>query len=259
MTSARDLQLLSASIDGALDAPQQLALQVRLNGDAHLRQQLQHLLRQQAALRTLAERYRAPPPLRRYRPASNRLARWTVARFRLAASPGHLVWRPLALAGGVCALLLWQALGPPAPMGNESLMQAAVSSHLRASSGPTRLDLASADPRAVQPWLSERLAFAAPLPRAEDTPAALMGARLDSLQGRAVAALVYRLNEHLIDLFVWPVSESDGAVVHASVQGFNVSHWTRDGLRYCVVSDLPRSEGVRLAQALSLALAPMSR
>jgi anti-sigma factor RsiW len=259
LTSARDLQLLSAQIDGALDTPQQLALQVRLYDDARLQEQLQYLLGLQAAVRSQATHYRAPLPLRRFNPAPSFVTRWAAVARKVATWSGRFAWRPLALAFSVVAVLLWQTTGSLSSMGDAGLMQAAVSSHLRATSGPTRLDLASADPGAVQPWLSERLAFTAPLPRAEDNPAALLGARLDSLQGRAVAALVYRLNAHLIDLFVWPVAEADGAVVHASVQGFNVSHWTRDGLRYCVVSDLPRSEGVRLALALAQAQAPTVR
>lgn len=255
MTSARDLQLLSASIDGALDPRQQLPLQMRLRDEASLQRQLQCLLHQQVAVRAQAEHYCAPAALRRYRPGSTRLARWTAALMQRAPWSTSFAWRPLALAAGVGTLLLWQAAGPLSPPIDTGLMQAAVNGHLRAMGRSPRLDLASADPSAVQPWLSDRLAFTAPLPRAEDTPATLLGARLDSVQGRAVVALVYRLNGHLIDLFIWPITEADRAVVHASLQGFNVSHWTRDGLRYCVVSDLSRSEGVNLAQAMSLASA----
>jgi anti-sigma factor RsiW len=141
-------------------------------------------------------------------------------------------------------LLLWQ------PQHTEHLMQAAISTHLQATSGQRLVDFASADRRELAPWLAARLSFAAPVAVPNPAEVALVGGRIDNLEGRSVAALVYRLREHLVDTFIWPTSDADTAISTASLRGFNVSHWSHGGLRYCVVSDLPRSQLVSFAVGL---------
>ena len=46
------------------------------------------------------------------------------------------------------------------------------------------------------------------------------------------------------------MADDDAPVATASLRGFNVSHWSRGGLRYCVVSDLPRRQLAAFAQAV---------
>ena len=54
---------------------------------------------------------------------------------------------------------------------------------------------------------------------------------------------MYRLNQHTINVFVWPAagvsSEDPAFAVH---QGFNVAHWTGDGMQFWAVSDLNAGE-----------------
>ena len=109
-------------------------------------------------------------------------------------------------------------------------MQAAVTSHLRATTGQRLVDVASADRPTVGSWLSTRLAFSAPVLEPDAIDATLVG--------RSVAALMYRLHDHIVDVFVLPMTDDDAAITTAPLRGFNVSHWSRGGLRYCVVSDL---------------------
>jgi anti-sigma factor RsiW len=160
-------------------------------------------------------------------------------------------WRPLAMALSVAGLalwglnvLLWQ------PQHTEHLMQAAISKHLQATSGGRLVDYASADRRKLEPWLATRLSFAASVAVPDPAEVALVGGRVDNLEGRSVAALVYRLREHIIDAFIWPTSDGDTPISTASLRGFNVSHWSRGGLRYCVVSDMPRGQLVSFAVEL---------
>jgi anti-sigma factor RsiW len=67
----------------------------------------------------------------------------------------------------------------------------------------------------------------------------LIGGRLDYFNGQEVAALVYHHDKHIINLFVWP-SESAGnrAPESFAQDGYNVSHWVRDGFEFWAVSDL---------------------
>jgi anti-sigma factor RsiW len=75
----------------------------------------------------------------------------------------------------------------------------------------------------------------------EDLAAAgfpLLGGRLDYLQGRSVAVLVYSRGKHLIELFVWPAAAGAGEPARAARDGYNVVHWTADGMSFSAVSDL---------------------
>jgi anti-sigma factor RsiW len=70
----------------------------------------------------------------------------------------------------------------------------------------------------------------------------LIGGRLDYLDNRPVAALVYRRNQHVINLFVWPSNAASRPEVEVSRQGYNLIHWTDSGMTYWVVSELNLSE-----------------
>ena len=253
MESGFELQLLSAYVDEALELPQQLEMQARVERDARLRAQVQRLRQLRRAIRAHAPRYAAPEELlqrirRSTEPGSESGARLDPARIDWRR---WLAWQPMALALGVAALAGWAlnlALWQPAH--DESLMQAAVTSHLRATTGPRLVDIASAERNTLAPWLSTRLAFSAPVLDADNADATLVGARIESLDGRSAEALVYRLRGHVVDVFVLPMTDDDAPVVTASLRGFNVSHWSHGGLRYCVVSDLPRRQLAAFAQAV---------
>jgi len=69
----------------------------------------------------------------------------------------------------------------------------------------------------------------------------LVGGRLDYLEDKPVAALVYQRRKHLINLFAWP-SDSDSGQKTVMRQGYNLLHWTQSGMTYWAVSDLNSSE-----------------
>jgi anti-sigma factor RsiW len=82
---------------------------------------------------------------------------------------------------------------------------------------------------------------------AQDFP--LVGGRLDYLNGRAVAALVYRRNNHFINVFVWP-SRNAGDSGTENLRGYSVINRDARGLHYCLVSDLNEKELRDLADLL---------
>jgi anti-sigma factor RsiW len=252
MESRCELQLLSAFVDEALDLHRQRDVEARIEHDPELRAQVQALRRLRAAIRANGRRYAAPEGLHlRIRESSairviegSRPARFDWRRW--------FDWRPLVSSLSLVALALWGLnFAVWQPGRDERLMQAAVSSHLQATTGQRLVDLASADRHIVKPWLSTRLAFSAPVPEPDPLDATLVGGRTDSLDGRSVAALVYRQRDHVVDAFVWPTTDDDTPIATASRRGFNVSHWSRGGMRYCVVSDLPREQLVKFALALA--------
>ncbi len=67
----------------------------------------------------------------------------------------------------------------------------------------------------------------------------LVGGRLDYLDGRPVATLVYKYREHTIDVFVRPVGSGKpkSTPASASVRGFNVAHGSAAGMECWAVSD----------------------
>ncbi len=106
-----------------------------------------------------------------------------------------------------------------------------------------------ADQHTVKPWFNGKLDFA---PDVKDFAAQgfpLVGGRLDYLNGRAVAALVYRRNKHFINVFVWPAANAGGG--KPAVQnrrGYFIINREADGLHYCLVSDLNAEELTQLAK-----------
>jgi anti-sigma factor RsiW len=67
---------------------------------------------------------------------------------------------------------------------------------------------------------------------------ALVGGRVDYLDHRPVATLVYRFRNHTIDVFVRPASARALPMALRSVRGFNVAHATGSGMDWLAVSDV---------------------
>ena len=62
---------------------------------------------------------------------------------------------------------------------------------------------------------------------------------MDYFKGREVAALVYQHNQHAINLFIWPLESGRNTAAESFTKdGYNVSHWDRDGFELWAVSDV---------------------
>jgi anti-sigma factor RsiW len=66
----------------------------------------------------------------------------------------------------------------------------------------------------------------------------LVGGRLDYLDGRPVAALVYRRQQHTINVFVSPTAAAPRPMESRTVRGFHVRHWSREAMSFWAISDL---------------------
>ena len=74
---------------------------------------------------------------------------------------------------------------------------------------------------------------------------------MDIVQGRTVAALVYRDGDELFNVFIWRTSESDGSPRVGSRQGYQWIACRKDKLEFCTVSDAAPADLGRLHQLLT--------
>ncbi|MCU1259834.1 MAG: prtR [Bryobacterales bacterium] len=123
---------------------------------------------------------------------------------------------------------------------NRFIAQEILSEHLRSMMGGHLVDVVSSDRHTVKPWFSGKLDFSPTVKDLGPQGFPLSGGRVDYMDGRSVAALVFLHNRHVITLFTWPSSRSaSDASTH---NGYNTVEWTKDGMIYWAVSDLNRSD-----------------
>jgi anti-sigma factor RsiW len=120
-----------------------------------------------------------------------------------------------------------------------AIAQDVISSHVRSLLATHLLDVPSTDQHTVKPWFDGKLKFSPPVRDFSDQGFRLIGGRLDYINGREVAALVYQRRLHLINLFIWPLESSRNTAVESFAKdGYNVLHWERDGFAFWAVSDV---------------------
>ena len=191
-------------------------------------------VRMQAAL---AEANRAPAPGARGALAWLRPGAWAALRWRTAGA---------GFAMGLACALLVLPLVPRLNLG-EPLDADLVADHVRALRAGPLVEVVSTDRHTVKPWFQGRLDYAPPVFDLGADGFPLAGGRIEHVRGEVVAALAYRSERHVIDVFVWP---ADTRVAPASSvrRGFNVLHWADGSMQYWAVSDLERAQLERFGQ-----------
>jgi len=123
------------------------------------------------------------------------------------------------------------------------LLDEAVASHLRSLQAEHLTDVASNDQHNVKPWFAGRLDLAPPVVDLAAQGFTLLGGRLDYVDGKPVAALVYRRRRHIINLFVGEsLGPAAGAQRGETAHGFNIRRWSEKGLTLLAVSDINGEE-----------------
>jgi anti-sigma factor RsiW len=197
----------------------------------------------QDMLRVGAQRYRAPAHL------------YENVRRTIAPAPASFAnprrfaggWKPIAIAA---SLMLTIALGTGLTANymdaasDDRVVDDVIASHIRSLMADHLIDVASSDRHTVKPWFSGKIDVSPPAVDLTSAGFPLVGGRLDYVDDRPCAALVYRHDKHIINVLTWTRDRAaEGTRPDSySRQGYNLIHVASDALDYWVVSDLNRND-----------------
>ena len=197
---------------------------------AELRERIQSSLRGEIAEQPIGNGVRGSQVLFRRRQPELRTILW--------GRPWN--WLALAAAVLLAAIIGWNLFPRlQQPGADQFLATELIASHVRSLMANHLTDVASSDQHTVKPWLDAKLDFAPPVVDLSSEGFPLIGGRLDYLDNRTVAALIYGRRKHFINLFVWPAdSNATGTTKAISRQGFHLLHWVDPDFNYWAVSDV---------------------
>jgi len=163
---------------------------------------------------------------------------------RIAASAAIILLVAITYLGGEKFLT--------GPSGTEQAAQTElVDAHIRSLQPGHLTDIVSTDQHTVKPWFAGKLNYVPAVRDFADNGFPLLGGRLDVLNGRSVAVLVYGRRKHYINVFVWPSTGASDSSGRALVrQGYNLINWTNSGMDYWATSDLNLAELQEFVQLL---------
>ncbi|MGC4055635.1 MAG: anti-sigma factor [Paludibaculum sp.] len=148
------------------------------------------------------------------------------------------LWRS---AMGATAVLLVVFFTIPFRSG-DPIERQMVDNHLRSLLADHLVDVPSSDQHQVKPWFQGKLDFAPAVPDLSMAGFSLIGGRLDVVNGRPAAAIVYKRRQHVINLWISSVGGGDRPVTGSDVGGFHVLQWQSAGEAFWAVSDLNGEE-----------------
>ncbi|MBK1700556.1 hypothetical protein CKO41_10885 [Thiococcus pfennigii] len=240
------LYWLQAYIDSeALDAEIEAKLHAHLDGCPKCRERL-------AALELLRQGVRERLP---YHPAPSDMSRQVLARAeaeertaQAQRAERRASWARLALAAVVLAIVA--ILYFAASSSRDGLAEDFVARHEHSLLEDHLTDLATSDPAMLAAWFAARLDRAPPVADFDRAGYRLLGGRLDFIEHRTIAALVYGHQGHPINVFVMPATKADRPLRRVTRGGANLIAWRQGQWAYWAVADLDTKDLQALRQLI---------
>ena len=240
--------LLHAMIDGELDAENAREVEAHIAGCAKCAAELRSVQEMRKAIDPAALRHSAPASLRRSIEGTLPAAASAVAN-RRAMLRGFAVGAAASALAAAGLLVIVMRKDE-----DQRILDEVVSAHLRSLQGEHLTDVVSSDRHTVKPWINGRLDASPPVMDLTAQGFTLLGARVDYIDAKPVAAIVYRRRVHVINLFCEPASGSVRTASMQNLHGFNVRTWNEKGIKLWAVSDISADElgefGEKFAAAL---------
>jgi anti-sigma factor RsiW len=235
---ARDL--LTAYVDGELDLVHSLDVEKHLESCKACARAVENQRTLRSAIQSTPLHYRPTAALR------ERIADSLRGSARSQGGVTRSRWPWIAIAAGVLLAAFFFGRWPIGshPPADRLLAQEILDSHLRSLLPGHLIDVQSSDRHTVKPWFNGKLEFSPPVEDFAPQGFPLVGGRLDSLSGHAVAVLIYQRRQHSINVYVWPSAgapDSSGGAATGE-QGYNLMHWIQGGFNYWAASDLNSGE-----------------
>jgi len=250
MTCTETQVFIDAFIDGELDLARSIELERHLESCPSCSALFQSQKAAHSALVDPSLRHTAPAALRKSVHAALAAAESQEAR-RTQSKSAWFRWQwPAAAAGvlaGVAALIFVLRLPPAA----DPLERELVDSHIRSLMPNRLMDVISTDQHTVKPWFAGKIDFSPPVKDFAADGFPLIGGRVDYVDQHSAAVMVYKRNQHVINVFVWPVAgREDIAPRTRADQGYNLIEAVYAGMEYWAVSDLNQPELRQLTDLL---------
>ncbi|MEA2864131.1 MAG: hypothetical protein QOC84_2087 [Bradyrhizobium sp.] len=227
--------LLHALIDGELDAGHAREVEDHIRTCPGCAAELQAYREMRKAIAGADLRFAAPPRLRRRIEAALPQAQLPSRRAVLRGFAMGSAASAIAATGLVAVILRNDDA--------QRIESEIVSAHLRSLQAGHLTDVLSTDQHTVKPWFNGKLDVSPPVVDLTAQGFMLIGGRLDYVDARAIAAIIYRRRAHVINLFVAQTASTERRPAKIeTIQGFNIRRWSDRGLNYWAVSDLARDE-----------------
>jgi anti-sigma factor RsiW len=229
--------LLHGYVDGELDLMHQLDAERHLESCPDCARACERLQELQAMLKDDLFRHEPPPRL------CGRIAAALDEEGPVRAPRRSRLWPALASCAAALALVAWGAMFWFSRTEEDRVAQEVVASHVRSLMVDHLTDVTSTDRHTVRPWFQDRgkIDFSPTVPDLTAQDFILVGGRLDYVDNRVVAALVYKRRKHTINVLIWP-SNADKELRSLTRQTYHLIHFARGGMTTWAVSDLNPEE-----------------
>jgi anti-sigma factor RsiW len=240
LSCQRAQELIHGYVDGELDLVRSLEVESHIHECEICAQAYRSQMTLRSSLKSDSLYYHAPEKLKKRIQSSLRKE----AKSELL--PRGFNWRWLPVAASLTFMVLigvvaWKLVPRSLQSSSDELLaQEVTSDHVRSLQMPAHLiDVLSSDQHTVKPWFDGKVDFAPPVKDFASRDFRLYGGRLEYLNNRSVATLVYQRRLHFISLYIWP-AEQAGSTGEVTVQrqGYNLIHWTGSGMNFWAISDL---------------------